>query len=89
MEQNANQDAVLQAILELSNQLKTTKDELQQQIADTKAELQQQIQTTKEQIVSVENTLSTKIDKINTKLHILSDELLETRADVRTLQKAR
>lgn len=96
MEKEVNQNAVLQVIVELSNQLIGTKLEIQQQVNGLQQQindLQQQIEHTRIQLTNriegVENNLSTKIDSVYAKAHVLSQELLETKADVLLLKQVK
>lgn len=69
-----DQKVILQAILDLSKQV---------------AGLSEQITETESRLTSRMDKLEQKLDKVNAKMTILSDELLETRADVLMLKKAK
>ncbi|MDM5249345.1 hypothetical protein [Lysinibacillus sp. G4S2] len=78
MEQEVNQHTILQAILELSKQMQ-----------DMKLDLQQQIDAVGTRLDKVEQNLSKKIDVFDSKVGIVSLDLLETKAEVSVLQKAK
>lgn len=72
MSSSVSQEAILQAILELSHQLKETKTELKEDIQEVKANI---------------NRLEDKIDKVDAKFEVLNSSLLSTQADVHRLKK--
>ncbi|WP_285399327.1 hypothetical protein [Lysinibacillus sp. fls2-241-R2A-57] len=78
MEQEVNQHTILQAILELSKQMQ-----------DMKLDLQQQIEAVGTRLDKIEQNLSKKIDVFDSKVGIVSLDLLETKAEVSVLQKAK
>ncbi|QDP99377.1 hypothetical protein FOH38_01745 [Lysinibacillus fusiformis] len=82
MAQEVNQNAILQAILELSKQVQGVKTEIQQQLETVEKRLEEKME-------SVEQHLGAKIDGVDAKVHVLSHELLETKADVLMLKQVR
>ena len=79
MSGSINQDVILQAIKELSSLVKENQNELK----DLQSTVNRNHKEVMERIDSVEENLSEKIRKV------LSNELLETKADVLRLQQAR
>ncbi|RDW16979.1 hypothetical protein CWR48_15345 [Oceanobacillus arenosus] len=67
-------------VANLGVQMQEMKDELKQEMQEMKIEIRQEMQE-----IRVE--LKEDIQKVDTKLTILSNELLETRADVMLLKK--
>ncbi|WP_018662808.1 hypothetical protein [Heyndrickxia acidiproducens] len=74
MEKEVNQNVILQAILELSQQMKSMEQNLSGRI-DSLEEGQKEIRE--------------QVRKIDKKLEILNKELLDTRADVEILKRAK
>jgi len=107
MNPDINQNAILQAILELSTQVQGVKTEILQKIEgiETRLEsletrlgsvetrLEKKIESVEQklqrQIYEVEKNLCDKIDKVETKMEVLTLEILETKTDVRMLKKAK
>ena len=87
-----DQKAILQAIMDLSKQTAG----LSEQMKETEARLMNRMNTLEEKLQETESRLTysmdkleQKFDKANAKVAILSDELLETRADVMMLKKVK
>ena len=100
MSGSINQDAILQAIKELSSLVKENQNELKKlrtpnvesntnKLNDLSETVNSNHKEVMERIDSVEENLSEKIRKVDAKVTILSNELLETKADVLRLQQAR
>lgn len=82
MSKEVSNNQVIQAITELSSQLKETKAELSRQLEETKSELSKQIKET-------EKRLTEKIDILDAKVSVLSESLLTTQAEVKILKNAK
>ncbi|MHC8515474.1 hypothetical protein [Sporosarcina sp. ITBMC105] len=85
MNQSISNEVILQAITELSYLVKENQSDLKELrtvVESNHLEVMGRIDT-------VEDHLSEKIRKVDGKVTILSNELLETKADVLRLQQAR
>lgn len=80
MTKDVEQSAILQAILELSEQIQENDKKLNARIDQVEVKLT-------ERIDQIEDRLSKQIKKLDEKVGILSLELLETKADVSLLKK--
>ncbi len=104
MSQEVNQNAILQAILELSKQVQGMKTEIQQQLETIENNLEGKLESVEkrlevkmeaveksleQKLESVEQQLGVKIDGVDAKVQVLSHELLETKADVLMLKQVR
>lgn len=91
---------IIQAILELSGQIKTLEEKLTKRIDDVEEKLTKRIDDVEEKLNKRINDLdekfthrmdqsAEKIDLIDAKLSVLSENLLKTQAEVKVLKDAK
>lgn len=85
MSQPIDTAAILLAIKELSDQVKSSEQRMMTKIDQVEEKLSKRIDTVEARLTNVED----KIDQVDTKFTVLVEDVLEIRADVLKLKRAK
>ena len=95
MSKETTNEAIFQAVMELSEQLKEQSQKLDKHSQQLKEQSQkldehsQQIKGVSQQLTDTEKRLNEKIDIVDAKVTVLSESLLKTQAEVKMLKSAK
>lgn len=86
---SAETNEIIQAILELSDQIKSLEEKLTKRIDEVEEKLTKRIDEVEEKLTQRMDQSDEKIDLIDAKLSVLSENLLKTQAEVKVLKDAK